>query len=484
MREKLSFAEKSSYALGDLGANFVFQAMVVLQLDFYTHTFGLTAAQAGTLFLAVGLGVGCLNPIMGMLADRTVTRWGRFRPWLLWTALPFGIICVLTFTTPNFSPTGKILYAWITYSLLRLIYTVNNVPYASLNSVMTSDPDERASIASYRQIAANFAGFIVATLVIPMVKLFGHGDEARGYQYAMALLSALGVTFFIVAFFATKERVQPDPRQKTSFRQDLADLYKNRPWIVLSLVTLSYFTAVVIRGNVMLPYFRFVAGNVDLYSLFNGFGLASLLVGVACSTAVSIRVGKRQLFIVTMLLSGVFTLALFVIPPTSTVTIVVTEVLRQFICGLSAPVIWAMIGDVTDYGEWKTGRRASGTVTSAVVFALWAGLALGGAIAGWLFAFYGFISEARVQSAHAQSGIVLTASLYAGLAFFTVAACLFFYPLSREDNQKIANQLAERRKGFELPSERHNRARSADSHDLGSGANMCGRRSNAKTSPN
>jgi sugar (glycoside-pentoside-hexuronide) transporter len=264
MREKLSFAEKSSYALGDLGANFVFQAMVVLQLDFYTHTFGLTAAQAGTLFLAVGLGVACLNPIMGMLADRTVTRWGSFRPWLLWSAAPFGIICVLTFTTPSFSPTGKILYAWITYSLLRLIYTVNNVPYASLNSVMTADPDERASIASYRQIAANFAGFIIATLAIPMVKLFGRGDEARGYQYTMALLSALGVTFFIIAFFAAKERVQPDPRQKTSFRLDLADLYKNRPWIVLSLVTLFYFTAVVIRGNVMLPYFRFVAGNVDL----------------------------------------------------------------------------------------------------------------------------------------------------------------------------------------------------------------------------
>ncbi len=448
MIEKLSFGEKSGYALGDMAANFVFQAMLALQLDFYTHTFGLTAAQAGTLFLVVGLGVACLNPVMGVIADRTSTKWGKFRPWLLWSAVPFGIIGVLTFTTPGFSPAGKIIYAWTTYILLRVIYTVNNVPYASLTAVMTEDPDERTSIASYRQIAANSAGFIVASLAIPMVRFFGRGDDARGYQYTMGLLSALSVIFFIVAFFATKERIQPDPQQKTNLGQDLSDLFKNRPWVVLFLATLFYFTAIVIRGNVMLPYFRFVAGNVDLFAWFNGFGLAALLLGVACSTAVSVRVGKRQLFIGSMVLSGLFNMALFIIPPTSTVTIIAVEVLRQFAYGLSGPIIWAMMGDVADYGEWKTGRRASGTVTAAVVFALWAGLALGGAIAGWLFSFYGFVSGADVQSAHAQSGILLTASIYAGLAFFAVAACLFFYPISRQGNQKIANELSERRKAF------------------------------------
>jgi len=281
-----------------------------------------------------------------------------------------------------------------------------------------------------------------------MVKYFGGGDDARGYQYTMGLLSALSVIFFIVAFFATKERIQPDPKQETDLGQDLSDLFRNRPWIVLFLATLFYFAAIVIRGNVMLPYFRFVAGNVDIFAWFNGFGLIALLVGVACSTAVSVRVGKRQLFIGSMFLSGVFTMALYVIPPSSTVLIVVTEVLRQFVYGLSGPIIWAMMGDVADYGEWKTGRRASGTVTSAVVFALWAGLALGGAIAGWLFSFYGFVSDAKVQSAQAQSGILLTASIYAGLAFMAVAACLLFYPISRAGSRKIADELAERRKGF------------------------------------
>ena len=218
MIQKLSIGEKVGYSLGDMAANFVFQAMLALQLDFYTHTYGLTAAQAGTLFLVVGLAVACLNPVMGVIADRTNTRWGKFRPWLLWTALPFGIIGVLTFTTPNISPAAKIIYAWTTYILLRVIYTVNNVPYASLTAVMTTDPDERTSISSYRQIAANSAGFIVASLAIPMVKFFGHGNDALGYQLTMGLLSAVSVVFFVIAFLATKERIQPDPQQKTSSR--------------------------------------------------------------------------------------------------------------------------------------------------------------------------------------------------------------------------------------------------------------------------
>ncbi len=451
MIQKLPVGEKIGYALGDMAANFIFQAMLALQLDFYTHTFGLTAAQAGTLFLVVGLGVACLNPVMGVIADRTTSKWGKFRPWLLWTALPFGIISVLTFTTPHLSPGAKIIYAWTTYVLLRVIYTVNNVPYASLTAVMTQDSDERTSISSYRQIAANSAGFIVASLAIPMVKFFGRGNDALGYQLTMGLLSVLSVVFFIIAFFVTKERIQPDPQQKTSLRQDLSDLLSNRPWIVLFLVTLFYFSAILVRGNVMLPYFRFVASNVNLFAWFNGFGLAALLFGVACSTAVSVRVGKRELFIASMILTGIFNAALYVIPPHVTYVIIGIEVLRQFSFGLSGPILWAMMGDVADYGEWKTGRRATGTVTSAVVFALWAGLALGGAIAGWLLSAYGLVSEAAVQKAGTQAGIVLTASIYAGLFFFAAATCLFFYPLTREKNQSIANDLAERRKRAPTP---------------------------------
>jgi sugar (glycoside-pentoside-hexuronide) transporter len=445
---RLSFKEKFGYSLGDMAANFVFQFMIALQLDYYTHTFGLTPAQAGTLFLVVGLGAAAINPIMGLIADRTTTRWGKFRPWLLWTAVPFGIIGILTFTTPNISPGAKLIYAWVTYTLLRVVYIVNNVPYASLTAVMTQDPDERTSISSYRQIAANSAGFIIASLAIPMVTFFGHGNDARGYQLTMGLLSVVSVVFFIITFLVTKERIQPDPQQKSSLGQSLSDLFQNRPWVVLFLVTLFYFAAILVRGNVMPSYFRYVVGDVKLYAWFNGFGLAALLLGVAFSTAVSVRVGKRELFIASMILTGVFSILLLALSPSATVLIIGTEVLRQFSFGLSGPILWAMMGDVADYGEWKTGRRASGTVTAAVVFALWAGLALGGAIAGWLLSGYGEVSGAAVQTEHARSGILLTASVYAGVTFLAAAACLFFYPLSRELTRSIANDLTERRKGY------------------------------------
>jgi len=446
MIQKLSFGEKFGYALGDMAANFVFQALLALQFDFYTHAFGLTAAQEGTLVGVVGLSVAFLNPVMGVIADRTNSKWGKFRPWLLWTAVPFGVISILAFTTPQLSPGAKVVYAWTTYILLRVIYTVNNVPYASLTAVMTQDPDERTSISSYRQIAANSAGFIVQSLAVLMVAFFGRGNDARGYQLTMGLLSILSVVFFIISFFSTKERIQPPPEQKTSLKQDLSDLFSNRPWIALFLVTLFYFAAIVVRGNVMLPYFRFVAGDAKLFAWFNGFGLAALLLGVALSTAVSVRVGKRQLFIWSMILAGMFSMALYVIPPHATYTIIGTEVLRQFSFGLSGPILWAMMGDVADYGEWKLRRRATGAVTGGIVFALWAGLALGGAVQGWLMSAYGLVSEAAVQTLHTQTGIVLTASIYAGLFFLATAACLFFYPLTGEKNRAIADDLVERRK--------------------------------------
>jgi len=447
MTQKLSFTEKVGYSLGDMAANFIFQAMLALQLSFYTDTFGLSARAAGTLFLVVGLGAAALNPVMGLVADRTNTRWGKFRPWLLWTAVPFGIISVLTFTTPHLSPSGKLVYAYATYALLRLIYTINNVPYAALTGVITGDPDERTSLSSFRQIFANSAGFIVQGLAIPMRDYFGRGDNARGYQLTMGLFSVLCVIFFIITFATTKERIQPDPHQKTSLGQDLKDLFKNRPWIALFGVTIFYFAAISIRSSVMLPFFKYCAGNEKLFSWFNGFGLTSLLIGVAVSNSLSIRVGKRNLFILSMVLTAIFNVMLFFFASTAIVPIFASEILRQFAYGWSCPLLWAMMADVADYGEWKTGRRATATVTSAVVFALWAGLALGGAIAGWLFSSYGYVPNA-LQTGRALMGIRLTASVYASLAFVATALCLLFYPITREANLKIADDLTERRKSY------------------------------------
>ena len=463
MTEKLSFGEKFGYGLRDLAATFVFQALMVLQLKFYTDTFGLSAAQAGWMFLIVGLAMATLNPVMGIIADRTQTRWGKFRPWLLWTAVPFGVIGVLTFTTPNLSFPAKLIYAWVTYMLLRLVYTMNNVPYASLTGVMTEDPNERNSIATYRQMFANAAGFIVGGLAIPMVVYLGHGNSARGYQLTMGSFLSVSVVLFLIAFAVSKERIQPDPQQQTSVKQDLADLLRNGPWIALFLVTTFYFIALMIRGNVMLYYFTYCAGNQILFSWFNCYGLTALLIGVACSTAFTRRLGKRNVFFWSMVLTGLLAGALYFQSPSGTVFfdlslgnhllripfgwVFFTEILRQFAFGCSGPVLWSMMGDVADFGEWKTGRRATATVTSAVVFALWIGLAIGGAIAGWLLSFYGYQSNA-VQSAEALSGIRLTASVWAGGAFLAAAVCLLFYGISMKLNLAISQDLSLRRKSF------------------------------------
>jgi len=444
----LAFSEKFGYGLGDLAANFVFQALMALQLDYYTKTVGLTPAQAGTMFLVVGLASAVFNPVMGVIADRTHTRWGRFRPWLLWTAVPFGVIGILTFTTPNLSSGAKLVYAWVTYLLLRLIYAMNNVPYASLNGVMTDDPNERNSIATFRQIFANSAGFIVGSLAVPMVAFLGHGNNALGYQLTMGSFLTLSIVLFLIAFAVTKERIQPAPSQKSSIGQDLSDLMKNGPWITLFLVTVFYFTALLIRGNVMLPYFESCAGNKLLFSWFNGFGLTALLVGVACSTALTKRFGKRALFFWSMLITGILCIVLFFLPPTATVPIISLEVVRQFAFGCSGPVLWAMMGDVADFGEWKMGRRATATVTAGVVFALWVGVALGGAIAGWLLSLYGYDQHLAVQSDHALLGIRLVASVYSGAAFLAAAVCLIFYGINMQLNLTISHDLSERRKGF------------------------------------
>ena len=343
---------------------------MALQLDFYTRTYGLSPAAAGTMFLVVGLGSALFNPVMGVIADRTVTRWGRFRPWLLWTSFPFGIIGILTFTTPNISPTGKLIYAWVTYLLLRLVYAANNVPYSSLTAVMTDDPDERNSITSYRQFFANSAGFIVGALAVPMVKYLGGGNSALGYQLTMGSFLALSIVLFLVAFAVSKERIQPDATQETSVTRDLGDLIHNRSWVMLFLATVFYFTALLIRGNVMLPYFENLAAQPDPLQLAQ-----RLRAGCAARRRHLLHhAGKEMGQAQRLLLEHAAHRHLHrrALSPRSNaiVSIISLEVVRQFIFGCSGPVLWSMMADVADYGEWKTGRRATGAAISGVVFAL------------------------------------------------------------------------------------------------------------------
>jgi sugar (glycoside-pentoside-hexuronide) transporter len=445
----LSVREKAGYALGDTAANLIFQTMVMFQLVFYTDTFGITAAAAGTLLVVVRVWDAIFDPIMGVLADRTNTRWGKFRPWVLWTAIPFGIMGFLTFVTPNFDPSGKLVYAYVTYIVLMMVYSANNLPYSALSGVMTGDLGERTSLSSYRFVFAMIAALIVQGLALPMVHYFGGNDSARGYQMTMGIFSALAVIFFFVTFASTRERIQPAPDQKASIRQHFTDLLTNGPWKAMFALTLVLFLTLAMRGSAVLYYFRYYVGDESLFSLFNVLGTCATIIGIFFSKGLAMKYGKRNLFIGGLAFTVLFTASFAVLSPRATVLIFAMEILRQFAYGFTIPLLWAMMADVADYSEWKNRRRATGIVFSAIVFALKAGLGFGGAITGYVLSLYGYVPNAA-QTPETLDGIRLTMSIFPAVTFGICIVCLFFYGITKEKEIQITTDLAERRKGYGL----------------------------------
>jgi sugar (glycoside-pentoside-hexuronide) transporter len=447
--QKLSVREKVGYGIGDAAANFIFQTMVIFQLAFYTDTFGITAAAAGTLFLVVRVFDAAFDPLMGVVADRTETRWGKFRPWILWTALPFGIMGFLAFTTPDLGPTGKLAYAYVTYIVLMMVYSANNLPYSALSGVMTADPVERTSLSSYRMVFAMLSQFVIQGLALPMVHYFGQGSDARGYQATMGIFSALAVVFFVITFLSTKERVRPDPSQRSTIGQDFRDLGGNGPWIAMFALTIVLFVTLALRGGVMLYFFKYYVGREDLFSLFNVLGTGSTIVGVVLSKPVAARIGKRRLFMLGLAGTVVCTAVFILLPPTSIPLIVGVEMLRQFAYGFTIPLLWAMMADVADFSEWKNRRRATGVIFSAIIFGLKAGLGVGGAIGGYLLSASGYVPNA-VQSEQALRGIRHMASVYPAFGFLLCIACLYFYRIDRTTEAQMSSDLSDRRNVYVL----------------------------------
>ena len=485
---KLSFREKAGYGFGDAAANFVFQTMLIFQLGFYTDVFGITAAAAGTLLLVGRFWDAFFDPLMGVIADRTNTRWGKFRPWVLWSAIPFAIMFVLAFTTPDFSASGKLVYAYITYILLMTFYSVNNLPYSALNGVITGDVNERTSLSSYRFFFAMSASFLVQGLMLPLVGKFGQGNAQHGWTITIGLFALLGIVFFVITFFSVRERIHPDPKQKSSPRQDFADLLKNAPWKSMFVLTLFLFITLALWGSAMFYYFTYYADKESLFgflqslglvtstgveswwhSVLNAFGLIALndrsnvtsvgfslfnmtgqlvtILGVLASKALAMRFGKKSVFLVGLILTTLFT-ALFIIAPADAIGLVFfLNILKSLAYGPTIPLLWAMMADVADFSEWRQHRRATGVVFAGIVFALKAGLGLGGAICGWFLSVYGYVPNV-VQTEHALLGIRMTASIYPAITFLIGVIALSFYGISRTLNLEIQNELMERRKSF------------------------------------
>ena len=489
LSQKVSMAEKVGYGLGDCSANLVFQMMMIYQTKFYTDVFGLEGAIAGTVMLVARIVDAFVDPTVGILSDRTQTRWGKYRPWVLWTALPFMVFYVLAFYNPGIEEKGLVaVYATISYTLLMTMYSFNNTRYSSLGGVMSSDIKERTSITSVRFVFSTIAQFVVQGLTLPLVSKFSDGgDKAHGWLCTISLFAAVGFIFLLIVFFSARERITPPANQKNDTRQDIKDVLSSVPWRAMFILTLFVFITLAMWGSAMNYYFENYVDKVALFAFLDNIGLVAAepgnsvgyhvlnafglivtspdkayevgfgvfnMVGalvqffgvIFLSEFLANKYGKKRTFIVCLSLTAVFT-ALFYFPAKDNVGMMfVLNFLKSLAYAPTVPLLWAMIADVADHSEYIHYRRATGFVFSGVVFALKAGLGIGGAVLGFLLSGFGYASgSGAVQSDTAVHGIILSSSLIPAAFFLVGVVALFFYPISKEYNEKMQAELSERR---------------------------------------
>jgi len=314
-----------------------------------------------------------IDPIIGVVSDRTNTRWGKFRPYILFGAIPYAVLAILTFTTPNFGEVGKIIYAGATYVLLMTAYAFINLPYSALGAVMSADTYERAGLNTYRFIAGFIGQFIVTGLALTLAKYFGGGDKAQGFQYTVFLFAGLSLVFFFITFKTTKERVQPPKEQKNSLKEDIGNLFKNKAWVILAIVGIVSFIMFAMQNAAIAYYFKYYLGREDNVQLFNVIGTVALIVALPLSKPLAKRFGNKNVFIGSSLISGLFFILIYLPGVTNITTIYVFNIIAKMAYAPAVPLLWTMIADSADYGEWKSGRRSTGLYFSAAVFAQKAG---------------------------------------------------------------------------------------------------------------
>ncbi len=437
----VSVREKIAYGLGDTASNIIFQTVMMFLMLYYTDVVGLSPAVVGTMFLVVRVFDAITDPLMGNIADKTHTRWGHFRPYLLWLALPFAIISILAFTTPELTGTNKIIYAFTTYTLLMVAYTAINIPYCALGGVITADAKERVTVQSYRFVFGMLGGVIVAACTMPMVEYFGQGDNAKGYQYTMTAMSILGFVMFLLCFLGTKERIEQPQSQDVSFVQSAKSLWQNDQWRILCLAALFLLTGQVLRFTLAVYYVKYFLGREDLITSFMTLGVIASMIGCAVAQPLAKRVCKIKAYISLQVISATICALSFFIQSDQLVLAFAAFILWKFFLDMATPLLWAKMADTIDYGHEKTGIRITGLVYSGVIFFIKMGVALGGAIAGWLLAFYDYQPE-MAQSAATQQGILLSFTLLPALGSFFVAFIMKKYTLTEDKLESIQRKLS------------------------------------------
>lgn len=451
--DRMRLSEYVGYALGDTASNLFFQTFNIFLTYYYVDVWALAASSVSWMMLMVRFWDSVADPIMGMIADRTQTRWGKFRPYLLWMSVPYGITGYLIFANPTLGPTGKLVYAYVTYTLMLFAYTGVNVPYSSLLGVLSPSSRTRTVASSFRFVGAFGGGLLVSLLVRPLVKELGGGDEVSGFQQTMAMFAVLSVGLFWVTFATTRERVKPPEGQKSSVRGELRELGKNRPWLILLFAAAFSTSFIVMRSGSTLFYFKYVVGDdgravlfghLDKSTIFLASGMASMMLGSACLGIFARAADKRTLAVLLTLITAASYSVFFLLPPDNFGLLLAVNALGTLCMGPTSALVWAMYADVADYGEWKFGRRSTGLVYSASLFALKTGTMIAGFLLPMFLDLFGFVPNVK-QSAGALLGITLAFSIIPGIFALLKGAALWIYPLHQREVERIERELGERR---------------------------------------
>ena len=450
--KRLSIGEKLSYGLGDTASNFFFQTFNIFLLYYYTDVFGLGAAAAGTLFLAARSVDMVSDPLMGYAADRTNTRWGKFRPYLIWISIPYGIIGYMLFANPSLSESGKLFYAYATYIAMMLAYTAINIPYSALLGVITPSSSERTAVASYRFFCAFGGGLLISMFVRPLVKALGGENEALGFQLTMAVFAVISIGLFFLTFWGTKERVQPPKEQSSNLKEDLKALLLNRAWLMLFFAAIFTMANVAVRNGATVYYFKYYVGDdgapylfvFDRTTVVMTLGMLGLITGVVCSKPLSNYMDKRSILIWFSILNAVTIALFFFIPPEQFFLMALVSFVGSLLAGPTVPVVWAMYADTADFGEWRWRRRSTGLVFSAALFAQKFGLAIGGAVSGWALGLLGFVAN-QDQTPMALLGIRVLFTLAPACMALLAVGAIYFYPLRDKEMAQIEIDLGIRK---------------------------------------
>ena len=452
--DQLKPREYIGYALGDTASGFFFQTFNIFLTYYYVDVWGIPATALLWLLPTVRAFGAFDDVIMGLIADRTNTRWGKFRPYLLFGAIPYGICGYLMFAGPEFGPNGKIIYAFITYALMLLSYTVINVPYSAMLGVISPSPRTRTVASTCRFVGAFGAAFLISLLVRPLVKHLGAGNETRGFQLTMAIFAAVSVALILVTFATTKERVTPPPQQKTNVREELAELFKNWPWVVLLITSIFSNAFSALRSGSTIFYFKYVQGygsapvfwGLDRTTLFLTGGALGLVLGTVCLGPIARKIDKKYYAAALSLVTGVCFLSFFFVPKGHFGLMVILNMLAQFCAGPTSALTWALYADVADYGEFKYGRRSTGLIYSASLFSIKTGILIGGFLVPLFLARFGYVKGAETQTARALLGIAIAFSIGPALFALLKSIALLIYPLDQKRVDEIERELSARRK--------------------------------------